>query len=655
MRDVLKKLEGLSQAVGSHSDYVQAGGGNTSVKTADGKIMFIKASGIKLSEVTKEGGWVDLNMEKLSKILEDESLAGMKVAQREARVLEMIMDARNGLSSGRPSVESSLHALLDRFVVHTHPTMVTALVTAKNGLAQLPKLAKSIGREILWVPYTEPGYPLARLMFQEINKFRESHDGELPKVILLGNHGLFVSSSDYNEAVSMTDKVVKVIQKLAKGEPSLAAAPPSTELDAASCAIVLRGAVFKTCGFRASVIVETGSLARWLSSSQGVQIVRIPALTPDEITYCRRLPIVLSKKTLTARDPLAATVAEIGRYLQRYGYSPKIVVIPGLGFAALGSTPKAARGGVEAFRSAVRAKLIARRFGGAKPLPPARAQYLEQWEVESYRRSVYDEGADKPLSHRVAFVTGAASGLGKSIAKGLARAGAYVACADIDDEGLRSTVEEIGEDKAIAVRTDVTEEDSVEHAFHEAVMGFGGLDILVNAAGIAPAHPLVEFPVEAWRKTLEINLTGYFLCSREAARILTRQGAGGSIVNISSKTGLDASKNNSAYNATKAGELHLARGWALELGEHGIRVNSVAPGNVFKGSKIWNPQYIRECARKRGLKPEQVIPYYISLSALKKEIEPEDIINGVVFLCSDAAKNVTGQTLVIDGGQVPVR
>ena len=162
-------------------------------------------------------------------------------------------------------------------------------------------------------------------------------------------------------------------------------------------------------------------------------------------------------------------------------------------------------------------------------------------------------------------------------------------------------------------------------------------------------------PLDKWRLALEINLTGYFLVAREAARIMRAQGEGGSMVMLSSKTGLDASKSNSAYNATKAGELHLMRGWALELGPEGIRVNAVAPGNVFEGSKIWNPEYIKAAAKKKGIQPEEVIPYYTSLTALKREIKRSDVAAAIVFLCSGAARCITGQTLVVDGGQVMVR
>jgi NAD(P)-dependent dehydrogenase (short-subunit alcohol dehydrogenase family) len=263
------------------------------------------------------------------------------------------------------------------------------------------------------------------------------------------------------------------------------------------------------------------------------------------------------------------------------------------------------------------------------------------------------------LAGRAALVTGAGSGLGRGIAEGLGRAGARVALVDIDLASLGETCAAIartaGARSCLTVKADVTDETQVAQAFRQAVEAFGGLDICVPAAGIAPAFPLVDFPVGPWRLALEINLTGYFLAAREAARVMIRQGRGGSIILVSSKSGLEASKANSAYNATKAGEIHLARGWALELGPAGIRVNAIAPGNVFKGSKIWNEEYIKTVARKRNIKPQDVIPYYIGLTALGLEIQPEDVANVVVWLASDFARTITGQVIVCDAGQVFVR
>jgi NAD(P)-dependent dehydrogenase (short-subunit alcohol dehydrogenase family) len=279
--------------------------------------------------------------------------------------------------------------------------------------------------------------------------------------------------------------------------------------------------------------------------------------------------------------------------------------------------------------------------------------------MEGYRKRVAGVAADGELMGQVAIVTGAGSGLGRSIAIGLARAGAVLALADVDLAAAEETAARVAEEGPSAccapIRCDVTDEKEVARAFDSVLDRWGGLDILVNAAGIAPAHLLVDLPLERWRAALDVNLTGYFLMARAAARIMIEQGMGGNIVNVSSKSGLEASKSNTPYNATKAGEIHMARGWALELGEHGIRANAIAPGNVFEGSKIWSPEYIEACAEKHGIRPEEVIPYYVGMTALKREITGQDVAEAVVFLCSERARTITGQTIVPDGGQVMVR
>jgi NAD(P)-dependent dehydrogenase (short-subunit alcohol dehydrogenase family) len=297
----------------------------------------------------------------------------------------------------------------------------------------------------------------------------------------------------------------------------------------------------------------------------------------------------------------------------------------------------------------------AERMGGISSLNKRQRNFINRWESEAFRKKLISGQSEGELKDRIAVVTGAGSGLGRSIAIGLAKAGAMVALLDIDQKTLKETRELILNSDVMVLPGDVTNEADVRRAFERLLENWGGLDILVNAAGVAPAYELVDMPVDKWRFALEVNLTGYFLCAREAARIMIAQAMGGSIINLSSKSGLEASKNNTAYNATKAGEIHMARGWALELGEYSIRVNSLAPGNVFEGSKIWNPEYIKTCAKKYSIKPEEVIPFYVSKTALRREIKGQDVADSVVFLCSERARTITGQVLVPDSGQVMVR
>ncbi len=266
------------------------------------------------------------------------------------------------------------------------------------------------------------------------------------------------------------------------------------------------------------------------------------------------------------------------------------------------------------------------------------------------------------LKGKVAVVTGGASGIGKGIVMGLAEAGADVAVADVRADAAESAAREAAEKfavRCIGVQTDVTLKPSVEAMVARVLADLGRVDILVNSAGIAPAFPLVDFPEDKWDLCIDINLKGYFLCAQAVARQLIRQNqacgeqgrTGGSIVNISSKTGLRGSANNSAYNASKFGVIGLAQGWCRELAKHNIRVNSVLPGNVLRGSGIWNAEYIAACAKKLGIKPEEVEDYYNKQVPLGRQCYPEDVANMVVFLCSDRASYITGCSHLVDGGQ----
>jgi NAD(P)-dependent dehydrogenase (short-subunit alcohol dehydrogenase family) len=475
-------------------------------------------------------------------------------------------------------VESHLHALLGRCVVHLHPVAVGAYVCAKRGREALEALFAGDDPPPVWVPYTNPGYLLARKVSRVIDSYRRRY-GAAPRVMFLQKHGLLVTAEEPEEVLAL---VRRVIETCSAGLPPRGAvrpaAPAAQDITAAQRAV--RRAVWEATGQHTAVRqFLDDDLAWFLAHPEAARLASLPPLTPDELAYGGNSALWVDQ----------ADASAIARRLKRQmarGERPSAsFLMKDVGLLVSGTDRT-----IPIIRDVVTAALLVRGYataaGGPNPLTKAQRAFVARWEGERYRRELATGAQEGELCGYIALVTGAGSGLGRSIAIGLGRAGALVALVDIDVAGAEQTRD---------------------------------------------------------------------LIAREAARIMIEQGMGGSIINLSSKSGLQASRDNTAYNATKAAEIHMARGWALELGEHGIRVNSVAPGNVFEGSKIWNEEYIRACARKYGIRPEQVIPYYINMTALKRDIKGQDVADAVVFLCSERARTITGQTLVPDGGQVMVR
>ncbi|MBI4605641.1 MAG: SDR family oxidoreductase [Planctomycetes bacterium] len=665
----LLELIRISRAAGADPDLVQGGGGNTSVKSRDGSSLFVKASGTALGEMDEARGWAEVDLAAARDLARREDLARLPADRRESEALRLLQAAVRRPAGARPSVEASLHAILGRVVIHTHPVGLNALLCSRRSRevveGALEKVLEKVLENVagaaagppLYVPYVDPGYTLAARLAREIDAYDARH-GRRPSVVLLENHGVFVAAEEPEACLELHRAVTDAGRAWIGGaRVNPVELPQRLDAPAGGGALAeLRGALL-AAGCEPCLLRRDDSplAAELVSSPAALEVAGKGAFTPDQIVYCRKKPLVLSGASSAGWRGQAA------EYRKRAGLDPRVVILParpadGVSGGVFYAAPDLAQVRVvaEVYRSALAALLRTGPGGGPRLLTDEQAAFIEDWEVERFRGALL-AGDGRRLAGRIGAVTGAGSGLGKGIAKGLARAGATVFGLDVSSAALEAARGELPAGRFVPAVADVTDEASVAAAFRSLEASLGGIDFLVNAAGIAPSHALVDFPLAAWRKTLEINLTGYFLCAREAARLLLRQGAGGSIINLTSKSGLEASKDNSAYNATKAGEIHLMRGWALELGRAGIRVNCVAPGNVFKGSRIWSEEYIEACAKKKGLRPEEVIPYYVSLSALGKEIEPEDIANAVVFLVSDEARNVTGQTLVVDGGQVMVR
>jgi NAD(P)-dependent dehydrogenase (short-subunit alcohol dehydrogenase family)/rhamnose utilization protein RhaD (predicted bifunctional aldolase and dehydrogenase) len=664
MDKALADLIRISNVTGKDPTLVQGGGGNTSVKTADGKYMHIKASGTALKNMNEKQGWRRLRLAPVLSIIADKSLARLDARTREPEVVNRLLLAcdDNITTGARPSVESHLHAFLDRCVIHLHPLVVAAYVNARNGRAELEELFEkesAAGGPPLWVPYADPGFMLAKKIARLAGDYRRQF-GKRPAILFLEKHGVFVTAQTAEAALRLVRKVIKRCSSKLRNfrlQISDFKISVSNRQNITAAKLAIRKAVFDAAGQYLPVTYfgRSEAAAALMARRDAGRLLGTAALNPDELVYANGSAMWVDKCD-------ANIIAAKLKKLISKGQKPSAAfVVKGMGLF-VAADKKTAPIVAEITTGSLAVRMNAVKFGGIMALTKREQEFINNWESEAFRKQLAAASVKGEVQGRIAVVTGAGSGLGRSIAVGLAKAGAMVALADVDEEAAEETAGIIRKEPAVAgqsqtmvIRCDVTNEADVGRAFEAVLENWGGLDIAVNVAGVAPAYALIDMPADKWRFALEVNLTGYFLMAREAARIMLRQGMGGNIINLSSKSGLEASKNNTAYNATKAGEIHMARGWALELGEYGIRVNSVAPGNVFEGSKIWNPRYINICAKKYGIKPEEVIAFYTGRTALKREIKGQDVADAVVFLCSDRARTVTGQTLVPDSGQVMVR
>lgn len=653
MDKALLELIRISNNVGRDSALVQGGGGNTSVKTVNGKYMYIKASGTALKDMNKRQGWRRLRLDPVRAIIKDKSTAKLDVQRRETEVVNRLLDACDDkvTSDARPSVESPLHAFLDKCVIHLHPIAVGAYVNAKNGKTELEKLFKNEKLPPLWVPYTDPGFTLAKKIAKLVGDYQKRL-GKKPAVLFLQKHGLLISANSADAALRLLRKVINRCADKLKW-PKAGKTKPSSQEAIADAKLYIRRAFYEATGryVMISYFYDDAIAAFW-RQKDAEKLLLPPALTPDELLYA-------NGPAMWVEDCVPKKIAGKLTSKIRKGEKPPVAfLVKGVGLFVAG-TQKIATTVRDIVKNSFVIRANASCLGGILTLNKAEQDFINQWEAEAFRKKLASGASQGELQGRIAVVTGAGSGLGRGIAIGLSKAAAIVGLLDIDTKSAEQTQaiikKELPQAQTMVIGCDVTNETDVDKTFETLLKQWGGLDILVNAAGIAPAYPLVDMPVEKWRAALEVNLTGYFLMAKAAAKIMIKQGNGGCIINTSSKSGLQASRDNTAYNATKAGEIHMARGWALELGEYGIRVNSIAPGNVFEGSKIWNPQYMRVCAKKYGIKPGEVIPYYVNKTALKREIKGQDVADAVVFLCSDKARTITGQTLVPDSGQVMVR
>jgi len=642
-----KVLVEFSNKYGKNSSFVLAGGGNTSYK--DEKIMYVKGSGTSLATITEEG-FVKMDREKLAAIWEKTYSADQ--TEREAEVLADLMAAKCvGEESKRPSVETLLHDLFpQKYILHVHPSSVNALTCSVQGKNAMSELFPNA----VWVDECEPGYILAANCRTKMLEYK-NETGEDAKLVFLQNHGVFFAEDSKKALDSLVrDVMIKIEAKLKKQ-------PDFSECDydstaAAKLAPVIR-MLYNKDGKATVVFTANTEVMHFASSAEAFAILREP-LSPDHIVYCKAEPLFVEESTA---DGIKAAFEA---FVARRGFMPKVVFVKGIGMFTVGANMKEAKTAADVWTDCMTITVLAENYGGVRHMAPDKADFIVNWEVESYRAKIsLAANAGKPLDGKIAIVTGSAQGFGAGIARYLANAGASVVIADMNYDGASKTAAEISEEcgvPTLAVGVNVSDEDSVRIMMEKTVLAFGGLDVFVNNAGIVRAGSLEEMTKQNFELVTAVNYTAYFLCAKYASAVMKiQQGISEDyltdIIEINSKSGLAGSNKNFAYAGSKFGGIGLTQSFAMELAPYGIKVNAVCPGNFLDGPLWSDPekglfvQYLKAGKVPGAKTVADVRKFYESKVPLGRGCRIEDLAKAVLYIIDQ--KYETGQALPVTGGQ----
>ncbi len=667
----MEQLVRLSRYYGSDTEFVIAGGGNSSVKVANR--LFVKASGTDLATIDA-GGFVEMDREALQALLAAD--LGTEPSSREERFKEAILSARVHPEKGqRPSVESVLHNILPRlFVVHTHATVANWLACSKDGEQAAREL---FGEEVLWIPYVDPGYVLARSVGKVLQAYEARTGRDCPRALVMQNHGLIVCADTPEELCANTDMVVARTRDRVGALPAENWFGPCRRIDAEQARPLinrigpaLRGLLADGDRLKIVKFDDSEPVLSLVGSENGEAVARRGALTPDQIVYCYSFPLWIDMDSHRDSGHLISRLAAaIRNHVRETGYPPLVVLVKGLGMFTVGDSHGDADTVRLCYIDAVKVAAGAERLGGAQPLGARDRQFIETWEVEAYRRKV-SAAQRRPgrMSEKVAFVTGAAQGFGREIAEALAAEGAHVVLADVNAAVVAQRAAEIagrhGPRRALGLAMDVTDSGSVAAALHCVVREYGGLDLLVSNAGILRAGSVKTQPVDEFELVARVNYLGYFICVQNASPIMAWQHRArpdywSDIIQINSKSGLAGSNRNSAYAGSKFGGIGLTQSFALELIEDGIKVNAICPGNYFDGPLWSDPetglfvQYLRTGKVPGAQSIEDVRRAYEAKVPMGRGCTTTDVMKAIFYLVDQ--KYETGQALPVTGGQVMLR
>jgi rhamnose utilization protein RhaD (predicted bifunctional aldolase and dehydrogenase)/NAD(P)-dependent dehydrogenase (short-subunit alcohol dehydrogenase family) len=649
MNEIQDLIE-ISQFYGKDSRFVMAGGGNTSYKNAE-KI-WVKASGSALATIT-EDGFAVLDREKLT-ILSERAYSN-DAKEREEQVKDDLAAAT--LTKGkRPSVETSMHnAIAYSFVVHLHPTAVNGLMCGQNVEVDLHKL---FGTKALYISYTDPGYVLFKKVENSIKAYRAQF-GEEPSVIWLQNHGIFVAADSIDEIKTLYTEIIEKLEKaVVKPVPTETRATCScTELTVPAIRMMLSKQGLKTLKVRKNALVK-----HFYDTAGNYAKIARP-FTPDAIVYCKSNYIFINQEDPEAVLKEAAEV--IPAFIEKFGYQPKVLLIKGIGIVAVGDNAAQCDIILDVFEDAMKIAYLSESFGGPHPMTQEQIDFIDNWEVENYRRSVAAGASAGRAENKTIVVTGAAQGFGEGIARCLLQEGANIVVADMNDVVGMATVEKFNtlakSNRAVFVKTNVADMTSIENLVHETICHFGAVDCFISNAGVLRAGGLDDMTPENFEFVTKINYSAYFYCTKVVSRVMKLQTNYSSeyyadIIQVNSKSGLRGSKANFAYAGGKFGGVGLTQSFALELAPFRIKVNSICPGNFYEGPLWSDPvnglfvQYLNAGKVPGAKTVEDVKDFYLAQVPMKKGCSPEDVTKGALYLMEQCGE--TGQALPITGGQV---
>ncbi|MFC8194949.1 bifunctional aldolase/short-chain dehydrogenase [Streptomyces sp. NPDC057298] len=663
-------LLGRSNRLGADPRNTNYAGGNTSAKGTgtdpvtggDVELMWVKGSGGDLGTLT-EAGLAVLRIDRLLAL--KDVYPGV---EREDEMVAAFDYCLHGKGGAAPSIDTAMHGLVDAaHVDHLHPDSGIALACAADG----EKLtAECFGDSVVWVPWRRPGFQLGL----DIAAVKEAN----PQAVgcVLGGHGITAWGETAEEcernSLHIIRRAEEFLAERGKPEPfgpvlegyaALGAAERRER--AAALAPVIRSLASKD---RPQVghFTDAEVVLDFLASAEHPRLAALGTSCPDHFLRTKVRPLVLDLPPTSSLDEAVARLKELhagyreeyAAYYRRHadadspamrGADPAIVLIPGVGMFSFGKDKQTARVAGEFYVNAINVMRGAEAVSTYAPIEESEKFRIEYWALEEAKLQRMPK--PKPLATRVALVTGAGSGIGRAIAERLVAEGACVVIADLNARNAADVATALGgPDKAVAVTVDVTSEEQIAEAFKAAVLAFGGVDLVVNNAGISISKPLLQTTAKDWDLQHDIMARGSFLVSREAARVMIAQELGGDVIYIASKNAVFAGPNNIAYSATKADQAHQVRLLAAELGEYGIRVNGINPDGVVRGSGIFAGGWGAQRAATYGIEEEKLGEFYAQRTILKREVLPEHVANAVFALTGGDLTHTTGLHVPVDAG-----